>query len=739
MFTWLSPDKLAARSTRHPWWVLGAWVVLLAVALFAASSVKVDEEQRLPGTDSARAEQLLEQLRGPDIPQEAVVVQSTHGASVDSPAFRAYVTALTSKLRALDGTVKAASNVYETGDASLVSVDKTETLIPVELTGKKVDAADTVDPLLDTIKAESNGDFRVITAGDGSIAKDISGVAKSDLKSAELIGIPAALVVLVMVFGAAAAAGVPIVLALLAIVFAAGLTALISQFTPVNSITTNMITMIGLAVGIDYTLFIVERFREERGRGAEKVQSIVTAGATASRAVLFSGITVMIALAGLFIVPSSTFHALAIGALTVVLGAVLAALTLLPAVLALLDRKINWLHLPGRSRVQTHEGSGGFFGRATELVMRHPVVSIVASVALLLAAAAPVVQMNIGNAPVDAMPADLASVKAFKVLDRDFSAGRIAPADVVIKGDLNSPKVQGSISELRDLLRADPAVNHVGDLETNADGTLGTMPVVLKGDPSSSEAADAVRHIRSDIVPSAFDGTQAEVVLGGMPASTTDYIDTMQSYLPIVMAFVLTLSFVLLMVVFRSIVIPVKAITMNLLSVGAAYGLLVLVFQHGVGADLFGFTQVDVIAAWLPVFLFTVLFGLSMDYHVFLLSRIQERFIRTRDNRASVAYGLRSTAHIITGAAAIMVAVFTGFALGDVVEIQQMGFGLAVAVFLDATIVRSVLVPASMEMLGEWNWYLPSWLGWLPRINVEGPRPVLARAPIEDVPGVAAG
>jgi RND superfamily putative drug exporter len=440
----------------------------------------------------------------------------------------------------------------------------------------------------------------------------------------------------------------------------------------------------------------------------------------------------MIALAGLFIVPASTFHGLAIGALTAVFAAVLAALTLLPALLSLLDAKINWLHLPGRGVVRSHEGESGFFGQTTALVMRHPVVSIVASVALLVAAAAPLVTMNIGNPSVDQMPSNLPSVQAFKILNRDFSAGRIAPTEIVIHGDVQSAGVQAAITKLRSALKRDAAVTDVGELQVSKDGTIAALPVVIAGDPSSSAATDEVGHLRSDVVRPAFEGAHAEVVVGGDTAGTRDYIDTMTTYIPIVMVFVLSLSFLLLMMVFRSLVIPAKAIVMNLLSVGAAYGLLVLVFQHGVGAGLFGFHDGDAITAWLPVFLFTVLFGLSMDYHVFLLSRIQERYLQTHDNKASVAYGLRSTAHIITGAAAIMIMVFGGFALGNIVEIQQMGFGLAVAVFIDATVVRSVLVPASMEMLGDWNWYLPSWLGWLPKISVEGAQ--VAAQPAAAVP-----
>jgi RND superfamily putative drug exporter len=352
--------------------------------------------------------------------------------------------------------------------------------------------------------------------------------------------------------------------------------------------------------------------------------------------------------------------------------------------------------------------------------MKHPVVAIVASVTLLLAAAAPFLTLQLGSMGLRDFPRDMETVQAFLILDEDFSAGRLSPAEVTFKGDVDSPVVQDGVRNLEIMLNGDDRFANLSELEMNNDGTIGALSVEVDGDSFGPDARAAVEDLRNDYLPAAFGDARVDIAVTGGAASTTDYVDTMNRYLPIVVGFVLLLSFVLLMMVFRSLVIPVKAIIMNLLSVGAAYGLIVLVFQHGVGADLLGFNQADSIEAFLPIFMFAVLFGLSMDYHVFLLSRIQERFLQTGDNAAAVAYGLRSTAHIITGAALIMIMVFAGFAMGDMTALQQTGFGLAVAVFIDATIVRTVLVPASMQMLGEWNWYLPSWLQWLPKIHVEG-------------------
>ena len=717
----LSPGRLARYCATHPWLTLGAWAILLASAMVAATNIKLNDEQVLPGSESYRAEQLLEdRMRGPTPPMETIIVQS-ETLTVDQARFEEMVASIVADLRRIPETVGSATSFYETGDPSLVSPDRHKAIIPVVLTGTPSDAMETVEPMLDVIERHEAEGFRLLTVGPGSMGIDWTETAENDLSMAEKFGLPLALLVLVLVFGAGVAAGIPIAMALLSIVVSVGITALISQVVGLNTFTTSMITMIGLAVGIDYTLFILERVREERRHGLDRFDAIAKAGNTSSRAVLFSGFTVLIALSGLLIVPSTMFQALSFGAMTAVFSALLAALTLLPAVLGLLGDRVNWLRLPGRHLKPTdHASEGGFFARTTGIVMRHPVIAGGLAVALLASMAIPYYRISVGDTGIEAMPSKLQSVQAFKILDAEFSAGRVSPTEVVIDGDMGSKVVQDGIERLRVSLAADPMIGGIGDLETNPEGDLGVLSVFLNSDPFSSESAAALERLRSEHVPAAFDGTGAKVLVGGNTASSVDYIDTMDRYLPIVIGFVLSLSFVLLMLVFRSIVIPVKAIIMNLLSVGAAYGALVLVFQEGIGADFLGLTRTENISAFLPVFLFAVLFGLSMDYHVFLLSRIQERFLETRDNAGAVAYGLRSTAHIITGAAAIMVIVFGGFAMGDMVEMQQMGFGLAIAVFLDATIVRSVLVPASMELLGDRNWYFPSWLEWLPKIHVEG-------------------
>jgi len=720
--SFFSPPRLAYASARHPWITLGVWLVIAVIGVVGATQLSVISSKHIRGSESMEAKDLLEdEVRGEKAPAETVVIVSHDGSIVDDESYRDYVNGVVRELRAMPRTVASVSSYYETEQTQLVSADRTKTILPVTLAGEFDEASDNVAPMLDTLEELNTPAFSVMSVGDGSTDHEMLHQFEKDLKAGESIGIPAALLVLLIVFGAAVAAGVPVLLGLLGIVVAVGLTGFLSKVMGIDSVVINMISMIGLAVGIDYTLFIIERMREERRKGADKIDAIVTAGNTASRAVLFSGLTVIVALAGLFVVPANIFQAISVGAILVVLAAVGIALTVLPAVLSLLGDRIDRLRLPGRTFDAAGDKEGGFFDSTTRLVMKHPVIAVVASSALLLACAAPYLDIEIGSPGMTQLPQEFNSVQAFNVLDQDFSAGRLDPAELAIEGDVTSPEVTRALETLRADIAADSRFAGMSELQANEDGTAGLVSILLNGDATAPAALDAVRDLRDTYIHNAFAGTDARTYVGGASAETVDYIDTMNRFLPIVIGFVLTLSFVLLLMVFRSIVIPLKAIIMNLLSVGAAYGLLVLVFQHGVGADLLGFRQSESIAAFLPVFLFAILFGLSMDYHVFLLSRIQERFVHTHDNAGSVAFGLRSTAHIITGAAAIMMVVFAGFAMGNMIELQQMGFGLAVAVFLDATIVRSILVPASMELLGERNWYFPSWLEWLPRIQVEGP------------------
>jgi RND superfamily putative drug exporter len=421
----------------------------------------------------------------------------------------------------------------------------------------------------------------------------------------------------------------------------------------------------------------------------------------------------------MLIIPDTIFRSISAGAIVVVIVTVIAALTLLPAVLSILGDRINAVRIPFTGGRRGSEAEGGFWDRLVRWVMAHPVLSAVTSVALLLAAAAPYLSIQLGFAGVTTMPPHTEAYKGFAILEEEFTGGLVEATTIVVDApDVNAPEVSAAIASLEELLAGDDAFGP-SSVERSPAGDLAVLATNIDGDPTGEPAFDALARLRDHYIPQAFAGVEAQVSVGGETAGSEDYFALIRQYTPIVFAFVLGLSFIVLLLVFRSVVVPIKALIMNLLSVGAAYGLLVLVFQEGIGADLLGFTQVERIEAWVPLFLFAVLFGLSMDYHVFLLSRIRERYDETGDNRESIAFGVRSTASIITGAALIMVAVFGGFAMGDLVMFQQMGFGLAVAVAIDATLVRSVLVPASMVLLGDANWYLPRWLSWLPEVRLE--------------------
>ncbi|MEO6197999.1 MAG: MMPL family transporter [Dehalococcoidia bacterium] len=726
----LSTDSLASASARKPWFVVVAWVIVLVGAIVAISTLLEDAlttEQRITNNpDSEAADGLLEEWRGETPVNEIVIIRSDE-LTVDDGAFQAKVESVFNGISALGpGIVSGGTNYFQSGDQSMVSEDRGTTILPFTMAGGPLDADDNIGEVLNVVeKADAAGDFEVLIVGPASINREFQEVAAKDLQTGEVIGISIALIVLVLVFGALTAAIIPIVIAVISIVIAVGVTALLGQGLQVSFFVTNVITMMGLAVGIDYSLFIVSRFREERAKGLDKHDAIKATGATASRAVFFSGLTVVLALLGMLLVPSTIFRSLGAGAVIVVLVSMAVTMTLLPAVISLLGDKVNSLRVPFLGRKledMDHEPPGGFWDAITIRVMRFPVISVVVAVTLLVALAIPYVDIQTGTAGVSTLPPTTDAYRAFLIMESEFNAGEVSPVDIVVHdGDVTRDEVQAGVDRLKGELAQNPLYGPPA-FETSPDGSTGLLSVALNADPTSGTAVDAVRELRSNLIPGAFADVNAEVYVTGFTASNIDYFDTTNEYTPIVIAFVLTLSFILLTVVFRSLIVPLKAIVMNLLSVGAAYGAMVLVFQKGVGNELLGFQQVDIIEAWVPLWTFSILFGLSMDYHVFLLSRIRERFNKTGDNTESIAFGVRSTAGIITGAALIMASVFAGFALGDLVMFQQMGFGLGVAVILDATIVRVVLVPAAMQLLGKANWYLPPVLNWLPDIRTEGER-----------------
>jgi len=743
-------DALARICARRPWWTVALWglAVLLALVLVREllGSATTTELSLTTEVEADTATNLLDtRLRPVPEPVTEVVVVQSEVFTVDDSVFREKVERVFAEIGELRPEVVATGrHYYQDNDDALVSADRRTAILPLVLTGTLEDATENVTDLVKVVEhANTDDGFRVLTVGTASIAHESNELSQEDLEQGERFGVPIALIVLVILFGAVVAALVPLGLAVVSIAIALGIAALVGQVMDLIFFITLMITMIGLAVGIDYSLIIISRFREEMDRGLDKIEAVERAGATAGRTVLFSGLTVVVALIGMLIVPASFFQSIGLGAIIVVLVALAVTLTLLPAVLALLGANVNRLSLPflRRSSAGSEEHSyDGFWERVTRVVVRYPGVSIIVIAAPMLAAAYFYFEIDTGLNGVDVFPEGAQTREAFFVLEEEFSFGLVTPAEIVIDGAINSPQVKEAIAALQESIEADGrftvllphqllsgdeiaglrALNYQilpSGLVVNPAGDLALLSVAPPGEPSARPAVEAVEDLRDRYIPAAFSGVDAEVYVGGRTALTIDIFGVVETYTPIVFAFVLGISFLILMLVFRSIVIPIKAIIMNLLSVGAAYGLLVLVFQKSGG--IFGFQHAESIDVWIPLFLFSILFGLSMDYHVFLLSRIRERYDETGDNAGAVAYGLRSTAGLITGAALIMVVVFGAFASGKTIINQQVGFGLAVAIFLDATLVRSVLVPASMELLGGRNWYLPSWLNWLPDLRIE--------------------
>lgn len=718
-------ERLARGSARHRKKVLAAWGLLVIVSVVVVgaflSSALTTAQDFINSPEAKRGIELIEGTSLEGVAADETVVVRSDRFVVEDAAFRERVDSLAREVAAIPDVMDVAT-FYGDGDPSLVSEDRRTTILPVFVESDGLADAD-VTLLRELVDAAAGEGFTVGVTGVASVDKDFREISESDLLTGEVIGISVALIVLLLVFGALVASLTPIVLAIVAIVVGLAIAAVIGQAWQLSFFVTNMMVMMGLAVGIDYSLFIISRFREERGRRADRMDAIGAAGATASKAVFFSGITVVIALIGMLLIPTTIFVSLAAGAIIVVLVSVAQALTLLPATLSLLGDRVNLGRVPffGR-RIGREAQVEGVWARISAVVMRRPAISLVVAVAALLIAAAPVATMSTGFNGLSSLPDRAESKEAFAILDEQFNAGQNQPVLTVVSAEnTNAPEIVAAMADLERRMLTDGAFG-VGTVTRTEDAGLAQIASPIGFDPSSRPAYDAIERLRDDLIPAAFAGVDAEVLVTGVSAGDYDFITLTDRYFPIVIALVLGLSFILLTVAFRSIVVPIKSIVMNLLSVGAAYGLMVAIFQHGFGNQLFGFAQVEVIEAWIPLFLFSVLFGLSMDYQVFLVSRIQERYRATGDNRAAVYQGVGTTGRLITGAALIMVAVFGGFALGDLVMFQQMGFGLAAAVLIDATVVRSVLVPATMVLLDRWNWYLPPFLQWLPDVAVEGRR-----------------
>jgi uncharacterized membrane protein YdfJ with MMPL/SSD domain len=700
-------ERLAHAAATRPWRTIGIWLAAVALAIVAGvlllPGALTTETKLTNNPESIRAENILARAFPANQHSfDEVAIVRSDALTVGSPRFRSFVQEFSGVMRHA-GAIAVDAGIQP-------SADRHALLIPLREPGDigRIDAA---------IRGLNGRDgFAVNIAGDNTLSHDFDALSQHDLKSGELaFGLPAALVVLLLVFGSVIGGLIPLVLAILSILIAIGLTGVFAHAFTLSIFVINMISGMGLALGIDYSLFVVSRYREERVRSRSQQDAIIVAAQTASRAVLFSGSVFVVALVGMLLVPDSVLRSLALGAILVGLVSVSAALTLLPALLTLLGDRVNSLRLPIVGRTIDAGGrEGRFWGAIVRAVMRRPVAYLAISVAALLAAAIPILSLKIGHNGVSTVPNRFLAKQGLIALERSFPRQTSNPVQIAIEG--TSAAAQADTQRLVRRLARDP---DFGPVVTGTRNGVTAVLVDIRGDVEGKPAANAVRRLRHVYVPASFASSHVRVLVGGKTAEDVDYFDTIRTWLPIVFAFVLGLSFLVLTVVFRSLVVAVKAIVLNLLSVGAAYGLLVLVFEKGYLHRFLGFQRVDTIEAWVPLFLFSVLFGLSMDYHVFLLTRIRERFMRDRDSDASVEYGIGSTARLITGAALIIIAVFCGFAAGELVMFQQMGFGVAVSLLIDATLIRSVVLPAAMKLLGTHNWYLPRRLGWIPELHIE--------------------
>jgi RND superfamily putative drug exporter len=694
--------------------------ILVALVLVATSLHGLTSDSNVSGQpESARADQAIARAyastpggRTPSF-SDVIVVRAA-GYTAADPRFRAVVAGVAARARRTG--VVAAIRTYLEGDRSLVSRNGHATLVQIDLADDG--AAKEIVPI---VEQASTGGFRVTITGEHSVGNDFTALSQRDLEHGELaFGLPAALIILVLVFASVVAALVPVGMAIVSIIVALGLVAVISLAFSLSIFIVNMLTGMGLALGIDYSLFVISRFREERGHGYETHDAIGVAGATASRAVLFSGSTFVVALLGMLIVPTSIMRSLALGAILVGIVSVAAALTLLPAFLSVLGDRVNALRVPilGRNLGSADAAESRFWRSIILVILRRPLVSFVVATAFLLALAVPATTLHIGASGVDTLPADLPSRQGFDALQSTFPVKTPYPVHVVVQG--GGAQAQAALRRLDRRLAGDPRFGP-GSIRAFPKVSTAVLDVPVRGEPAGGPAIRAVRDLHGRLIPQLFAGTGATVLVGGRTQQNAEYFDAVTKPTPYVFAFVFGLSLVLLTIAFRSIVIALVSIVLNLLSVGAAYGLLTLVFLDGRGAHYFGFQHVPVVDAWVPLFLFSVLFALSMDYQVFLMSRIKESYDKTGSTRDAVISGVSETARIITGAALIIVAVFSGFARGQLVQFQQMGFGVAVALLLDATIIRSVVLPSMLVLLGDRAWYLPRWLEWLPHMEVERP------------------
>ena len=697
------------------------WVALTFAAITLGSAVGLNAlgDSQSGSGETAQAESMLKSANFLSPASEAVLIQSRDGSQlIGSPEFTVAIASLVQTLETRPEltNVRSPLDPVHTG---LVSADGRSAIVQFDVRGNADTAASRIQPALDAVAGtqRANPSFRVEEFGLASATHVLDRSVTNDFKRAEYTSLPITLAILLLAFGALVAAVIPVVLGFTAVLGAIGISILVSHVYALPNFMDSVILMMGMAVGVDYSLFYLQREREERRRGATPNNSLLTAARTSGRAVLISGATVLIAMAGMFFAGNPIFTSMGVATMIVVFLAMVGSVTVLPALLHKLGDRVNRGRVPF---LRGNRGEGRFWRSVLWPAMHRPRIAAFIAGGLLLAAALPVLTMHTKLPSFTDLPHNLPIVRTYERMIRAFP-GAPTPAIVVLRAHpVTAPSIQAQVNELRRRALASGQVRAPISTRTSPDGTVEEidLPLVGRGDDAASMRALAL--LRGKLLPETI-GTLGSVdyATTGVAASTKDFNDLMKARLPFIFAFVLGLAFVLLLLTFRSIVVPLTAIVLNLLSVGAAYGLLVLVFQHHWAEGLLGFTSNGGVTSWLPMFLFVVLFGLSMDYHVFIVSRIKELVDAGESNDDAVLHGITRTAPSVTSAAAVMVAVFGIFATLSLLQFKQMGFGLAVAIAVDATIVRAVLLPATMKLLGAWNWYLPKWLEWLPQDEPE--------------------
>ena len=718
----MQSKNLAARmgrwSATHRKTAIFGWLAFVIAAFVIGGAIgtkQVDPDNTIPGESGKMQRIISDEFETPA--GELVLLQSSK-LKAEDPQFRAAIEDTVATLERQPNVINLRSPLDERNRGQ-IGAEGRAALVQFDIRGDPDDAVDKVAAIEEAVAGaqKRHPDLTIAQVGDASATKAIDEKFQADLGRAGLLSLPVTLIILVIAFGALVAAGIPLLLALSAVIATMGLIAIPSQLMPVGEEIGAIVLLIGLAVGVDYVMFYLKREREERAAGRDAEAAVNAAAATSGRSVLISGLTVMIAMAGMFVTGDKVFGSFAMATIIVVAVAVLGSLTVLPALLSKLGDNVDRLRVPLLHRMRKGGNESRLWGAILTPVLRRPLVAVVGATALLLLIAAPIVSMKLVAPGAEALPRSLPVMKTYDKVQAAFP-GEQLPAQVIVKGDVRSPEFREAVGQLEWRALVTGEMYEPITVDVNKAGTVARIDIPIAGAGTDEKSNSAVAKLREEIIPAtvgALPNTEAGVT--GSTAQSIDFKSSMQSSLPWVFAFVLAFAFVLLLVSFRSVVIAAKAIVLNLLSVAAAYGALVAVFQYGWGKGLLGFEYTGGVMAFLPVFMFVILFGLSMDYHVFIISRIREAYDRGMSTEDAVSHGIRTTAGVVTSAAIVMVFVFAIFLTLPIVMLKQFGLGLAVAVLIDATIVRAVLLPATMKLLGDWNWYLPKWLEWLPRLD----------------------